>query len=318
MLLAVCQSAARGKFRGDEACHRVVVQGPGALPNQTAGMVSYAPRIGRPWRSYREKTFMKLRGRVVVVTGGAEGIGRGLCEAFADQGAKVVVSDIDEAAARATAARIGGRAEICDVSDETQIDRLVEGVEEKVGPITLFCSNAGIGNLGSPGLATSAGNEVWQRAWTINVMAHVFAARALLPRMIARGEGYFLNTVSAAGLLSRIGDAVYSTTKHAAVGFAENLAITHREEGIRVSILCPMAVQSAMLNNSEGAAEAIDGVLQPRAVGDMVVEALEKEIFCILPHPTVGDYYRHKAENYDRWIGGMAKLRRQLGNARSI
>ncbi|MBX3575168.1 MAG: SDR family oxidoreductase [Mesorhizobium sp.] len=261
---------------------------------------------------------MKLTERVVVVTGAGDGIGMGLCEAFVDQGATVVVSDVDADAAARTAHRLNATSMQCDVSDERQLQELIDRTEREIGPIGLFCSNAGIGNLGDPALATSAPNATWQRAWEINVMAHVYAARALLPRMIERGQGYFLHTISAAGLLSRIGDAVYSTTKHAAVGFAENLAITHRHQGIRVSILCPMAVQSAMLVASTGGGtEAVDGVLTPREVGDIVVDALDKETFCILPHPSVGEYALRKIENYDRWIAGMDKLRRQMGVGRA-
>jgi short-subunit dehydrogenase len=156
--------------------------------------------------------------------------------------------------------------------------------------------------------AASTGDEGWALGWGVNVMAHVYAARAALPGMIARGEGYFLNTVSAAGLLSQIGSAVYSTTKHAAVGFAESLAITHRNQGIRVSILCPQAVDTPMLGGARGS-QNIDGVLTPEQVADSVVQGMGNESFVILPHEKVLTYMRGKTFDYDRWIGGMARLR---------
>ena len=257
---------------------------------------------------------MKVDGKIVVVTGGAEGIGRALCEQFHQAGAgKIVVADRNLPGAEATARAVGGIAMACDVGTETDVIRLIAETEAKAGPIALFCSNAGIGSFrDDPMNAASSPNDVWQRAFEVNVMAHVYAARALLPLMIARGGGYFLNTVSAAGLLNQIGSAVYATTKHAAVGFAENLALTHRDQGIRVSILCPQGVDTALLRASGHGPQHLDGVLTPAACAEAALAGIEAETFVILPHPQVADYMRRKTENYDRWIAGMAKLQRGL------
>ena len=225
----------------------------------------------------------------------------------------VVAADLDVAEAQAVAQAVGGLAVGCDVACEGDIVRLVEDTERRFGPIDLFCSNAGIAVVDSdPGNIANTPDDVWQRSWSVNVMAHIYAARILLPRMIARGGGYFLHTISAAGLLSQIGSAIYSTTKHAAVGFAENLAIMHRRDGIRVSILCPQGVDTAMLRGMPPGPQSLDGVLTPQAVADCVVSGLEQEQFLILPHPQVASYLRRKTENYDRFIGGMAKLKASL------
>jgi NAD(P)-dependent dehydrogenase (short-subunit alcohol dehydrogenase family) len=259
---------------------------------------------------------VKVRDQVVVVTGGADGIGRALCERFHKEGTKrVVVADIDGARAEAVAHAIGGAAFRCDVAREPDIVRVVEETEKNIGPIALFCSNAGIvDRSASPDDATSTTNENWERSWQVNVMAHIYAARALLPRMIERKAGYFLNTVSAAGLLSQIGSAVYATTKHAAVGFAEVLAITHRDQGIRVSILCPQGVDTKLLRDGARGPQHLDGVLTPEQVADETIKGLERESFLILPHPQVAAYIKNKAENYDRWLGGMVKLRRSIAS----
>jgi NAD(P)-dependent dehydrogenase (short-subunit alcohol dehydrogenase family) len=261
-----------------------------------------------------------IAGKVVVVTGGADGIGRALCERFAKDGAKtVIVVDRNGAGAAEVAQRIGGRSARCDVGHEDDIVELVRSTENEVGPIELFCSNAGIGDFGgNPNDVTSSPNEAWARGWAVNVMAHVYAARALLPRMTARGGGYFLNTVSAAGLLNQIGSAVYGVTKHAAVGFAESLAITHADRGIRVSILCPQAVDTAMLRAGGPGAQHVDGVLTPKEVADTVVRGLADERFLILPHPQVAEYVRRKGSDYDRWIKGMIRFRSRLSLGASV
>ncbi len=260
---------------------------------------------------------MDVGGRVVVVTGGAHGIGRALAERFHREGAKVVVvADLDLDAAQAVAAGIGGAAIRCDVGEERDIWALVNETEKRFGAIGLFCSNAGIAQFdplpAQAAGAASAPNDAWQRSFQVNVMAHVYAARVLVPLFANRGGGYFLQTVSAAGLLSQIGGAVYATTKHAAIGFAENLAIMHKAQGIKVSVLCPQGVDTPMLRSLPPGSQNVDGVLTAEAVAECVVQGLAKESFLILPHPQVLDYMRKKSEDYDRWIGGMAKLKRNL------
>src|SRR5712671_3348600 len=248
---------------------------------------------------------MQVTGKVVVVTGGANGIGRALCEALHRAGAaKVVVVDLDLTGAEAVAASIDGAAFECDVGREKDIRHVIEETERQFGPIALFCSNAG-----------GTSDEPWARSWAIHVMAHVYAARHLIPRMKARGEGYFLNTISAAGLLSQVGSPAYSTTKHAAVGFAENLAISHKADGIKVSILCPQGVDTNMLRSIPKGPQSGDGDLTPEQVANDALAGIEQETFVILPHPQVLGYMRKKTENYDRWISGMAKIQARMREA---
>ncbi|HEY4180318.1 MAG TPA: SDR family NAD(P)-dependent oxidoreductase [Kofleriaceae bacterium] len=252
---------------------------------------------------------MDVRDKVCVVTGGASGIGRALVDRFVREGARHVLL-VDRASAPSTD-RITARQ--VDVTDEAALAALVSETESTLGPIDLFCSNAGILTV-DPDFENVASlpTSEWNRAWTVNVMAHVFAARAVLPSMIARKAGYFLHTVSAAGLLSQIGAAAYSTTKHAAIGFAESLAITHRDHGIRVSVVCPQAVATPMIDDVPKNGADVDGILSADAVVDAVIQGLAVETFLILPHPRVADYAAHKSANYDRWIGGMAKARRGM------
>ncbi len=258
---------------------------------------------------------MKVAGKIVVVTGGGNGIGQALCEIFHREGAaKVVVADLDGDRARAVSASVNGAAFGCDVAKEKDILHIIDETEKQFGPIELFCSNAGIGGGFDP-LSENAGgtsDEPWARSWAIHVMAHVYAARHLVPRMKARGGGYFLNTISAAGLLSQVGSAAYSTTKHAAVGFSENLAISHKAQNIRVSILCPQGVETNMLRGLPKGPQSRDGNLSPEEVAESALRGIEREEFLILPHPQVIDYMRRKTENYDRWIGGMAKIQAGL------
>lgn len=256
---------------------------------------------------------MELKDRIVVVTGAASGIGAGLARKFKEEGARAVVcADLNLAGAEAVADEIGGDAVQVNVAREDDIRALVEKVEAEIGPIDLFCSNAGILMAGG----AEVPNEDWQRIWDINVMAHVWAARHVVPRMIARGGGYLLNTASAAGLLNQVGSAPYGVTKHAAVGLAEWLALTHGDDGIRVSVLCPQAVRSEMTRGHEDGVASQDGMLEPEAVAQACVEAIRAETFLVLPHAEVLDYMRNKAQNYDRWIGGMKKLNRRFGQLR--
>jgi NAD(P)-dependent dehydrogenase (short-subunit alcohol dehydrogenase family) len=258
---------------------------------------------------------MQVAGKVVVVTGGANGIGRALCEAFHRAGAaKVVVADLDLAGAEAVAASVDGAAFRCDVGLEKDIRHVIDETEQRFGPIALFCSNAGIGGGFDP-LSENAGgasDEPFTKSWAIHVMAHIYAARHLIPRMKTRGGGYFLNTISAAGLLSQVGSPAYSTTKHAAVGFAENLAISHRADGIKVSILCPQGVDTDMLRSIPKGPQSGDGDLTPEQVAKDALAGIEQETFLILPHPQVLGYMRKKTENYDRWIAGMAKIQAKM------
>ncbi|HEX4197729.1 MAG TPA: SDR family oxidoreductase [Caulobacteraceae bacterium] len=251
---------------------------------------------------------MLVKDRIVVVTGAASGIGRALAQRFAKEGARLVVcSDLNGEGARAVAAEVGGVAFQTNVAHEADIQSLIETVERDHGPIDLFCSNAGIGIGGG----AEAPNEGWQRIWDINVMAHVWAARHLIPRMIERGGGYLLNTASAAGLLSQIGSAPYAVTKHAAVGLAEWLAITHGDQGIKVSVLAPQAVRTAMTAGNPDGVASVDGMIEPEAVAEACVRAIEAEDFLVLPHPEVLEYMRRKTADYNRWIGGMRKLNRR-------
>ena len=254
---------------------------------------------------------MRVEGKHVVVTGGASGIGAALARRFGDEGARaIVVADVQDTALAAVASDVRGLAVHCDVTKEAEIVALIDEAEAQFGPIDLFCSNAGIVVPGGP----DASDAVWERSIGVNVLAHIYAARALVPRMIDRGEGYLLQTASAAGLLTQIGSAPYSVTKHAALAFAEWLAITYGEQGIRVSVLAPQAVRTAMTAGVEnGGVAGVDGMLEPEAVADAVVAGLAAEAFLILPHPEVLEYFRRKASDYQRWIRGMQRLQARFG-----
>jgi NAD(P)-dependent dehydrogenase (short-subunit alcohol dehydrogenase family) len=256
---------------------------------------------------------MNVQGKIVVITGGASGIGKAMAERFHAEGAAgIVTADLNGEGAKATAASVGGLGVACDVSKEEDIAALVKAAIDKYGRIDLFCSNAGIATRDADmENAASSSNDLWQRDWGVNVMAHVFAARHALPHMIDNGGGWFMNTVSAAGLLSQIGSAIYSTTKHAAVGFAESLAITHRNQNIGVSILCPQAVDTPMLGGARGS-QSVDGVMSPEDVAGAVVAGLDAETFLILPHPQVVEYMQRKTGDYDRWLRGMVRLRQSV------
>ena len=252
---------------------------------------------------------MQIKDKVVVVTGAASGIGKSLCERFAKEGAKaVVVTDINSEGVDATVRDINEKTKVlgitCDVADENEVEELVKKSLSAFGHIDLFCSNAGIFTPGGEDLST----DKWQTIWDINVMSHVFAARAVLPGMLERGEGYLLNTSSAAGLLNQVGSAPYAATKHAAIGFAEWLSITYGNRGIKVSALCPQAVRTAMTAGGDGGVAGLDGMLEPDQLADTVIETLAEERFLVLPHPEVLTYMRRKTDDYDRWLGGMRRL----------
>jgi len=256
---------------------------------------------------------MQVKDKVVVVTGGASGIGKSLCERFAKEGARaVVVSDINQDGIDATVADISASTQALgiktDVGNEDEVNSLVAETLKQFEQIDLFCSNAGIFTAGGENVST----EDWQTIWDINVMSHVFASRAVLPGMLARGEGYLLNTSSAAGLLSQVGSAPYSVTKHAAIGFAEWLSITYGSRGIKVSVLCPQAVRTAMTAGGDGGVAGLDGMLEPEQLADTVITTLNDERFLVLPHPEVLTYMRRKTEDYDRWLGGMRRLQSQF------
>jgi NAD(P)-dependent dehydrogenase (short-subunit alcohol dehydrogenase family) len=260
---------------------------------------------------------VELSDRVAVVTGGASGIGRALAQRFVAEGARgVAIADLDGAGAEALAAELGERAlgAACDVSDEGQLDELISRAEDAFGDVDLFCANAGIAS----GQGVDAPDEVWERMLAVNLHAHVLAARRLLPGWLERGEGYFLTTASAAGLVTQIGDAPYAVTKHAAVAFAEWLAVTYGGRGVRVSCLCPMGVDTPLVRAGLDAGgeqglgarvvAAAGALLAPEQVASDVVDALREERFLILPHPEVLEYLRRKSADYDRWIAGMQRL----------
>jgi NAD(P)-dependent dehydrogenase (short-subunit alcohol dehydrogenase family) len=251
---------------------------------------------------------VRLADRVIVVTGGGAGIGRAMCRRFAaEQPARIVVADLDGEAARRVAAEIRGDAFEIDVAREADVVRLVRETLAGHGRIDLFCSNAGVAVHGGE----DTPDEQWQRSWSVNVMAHVYAARAVLPSMLARGEGYLLQTISAAGLLTHTHSATYTATKHAALAFAEWLSIAYGDRGIRVSALCPLGVKTEMLKRAEAEMGRflIDGALEPEHVADDVVEALADERFLVLPHPEVAEFSRRRAADRDRWLRGMRRAK---------
>jgi NAD(P)-dependent dehydrogenase (short-subunit alcohol dehydrogenase family) len=267
---------------------------------------------------------MEVKDRVVVVTGGASGIGRAMAERFAAEGARgVIVADVDAAGAVQVAAGIGKTALgiHCDVTDDAAVGDVLEEAENAFGPVEIFCANAGIGI----GAALDADDEVWSKVMDVNVRSHVLAARRLVPAWLERGEGYFVSTASAAGLLSQIGDVTYAVSKHAAVAFAEWLAITYGARGVRVSCLCPMGVDTPLLragletDSDEGLGARIvaaaGSLLAPEQVAGDVVEAMREERFLILPHPEVGEFFRRRGADHDRWLKGMQRLQERVSEA---
>jgi len=264
--------------------------------------------------------------RTAVVTGGGHGIGRALCRRLQRDGATVVVVDLDSDAAGAVALETGGVARVVDVADEAAVLALIDEVERDIAPIDLFVSNAGVAyGDGSSGAISAEGGlnpvaDRWEACWSINLMAHVYAARALVPRMLERGGGSLVNIASAAGLLSQIGDAAYSATKHAAVAFAESLAIDYGDRGINVSVACPQAVATRMIgieddsDSTEGGfgGNDVDGIMSAEEVADIIIDESRRGSFMILTHPQVATYFQRKANDHDRWIGGMQRFREKL------
>lgn len=251
---------------------------------------------------------MELQGKAVVITGGSGGIGKAMAKAFLAEGARgVMLADLNADAVDATASELGCDGMVCDVTSESDIQALTAAAITKFGGVDLFCSNAGAGGTG---LLTDAPNDVWQKQWELHVMSHLYAARAVLPSMIERGNGYLLNTASAAGLLAAIGSGPYTVTKAAAVKLAEFLAITHADDGIKVSVLCPQGVNTAMAPKRLGDGQT-DGIIEADDLARVVVETLREERFHVLPHPEVEDYVRRKGDDIDRWLHGMQRLRRR-------
>ena len=253
---------------------------------------------------------MRLQGRTVVVTGAAGGIGRALALRCAAEGARVAVADVQEEALERVGGELGaaGLALPADVTDSAAVSALIDRVEAELGPVEVFFANAGVA-IGEDPVDTP--DDVWDRAFAVNVRAHVLAARRLLPGWLERGEGYFVATASAAGLLTQIGSAPYAVTKHAAVAFAEWLSVTYGDRGLRVSCLCPMGVRTAMLAGEELSHRVVRGageVLEPQAVADAVVAAIDREQFLILPHPEVLTFFQRKGMDYERWLAGMRRL----------
>jgi NAD(P)-dependent dehydrogenase (short-subunit alcohol dehydrogenase family) len=247
---------------------------------------------------------MELTGKVAVITGAASGIGRAAALRFAAEGAAgLVLADLNMAALKPVAEEVKGLAVACDVSREPDIQRLVREAEERHGRVDVYFSNAGIIRRGG----LEAGDADWDRNWRIHVMAHVWAARAVVEKMMGRGGGYFLVTASAAGLLNIVESATYGVTKHGAVAFAEWLAIAYGRRGLRVSCLCPQAVVTGMYKG-EGGSAGVDGALSAEQVAGEIVKVMGEERFLVLPHPTVLDYMRNKTADYDRWIGGMQNI----------
>lgn len=268
---------------------------------------------------------MDVQDRIVIVTGGGGGIGGALARRFHAAGARaVVVADITRAevvADELNDTRAGtALAVTCDVSNDRDVGALIETTDRRFGGVDIFCANAGIGVGGGP----ETPDDDWDRIWRVNVMAHVFAARHLLPLWLAKGEGYFVATASAAGLLTQIGSAPYAVTKHATVAFAEWLSVTYGDQGVRVSCLCPQGVNTAMLNTSPPGSPAAVGadtvrlagvVLEPDVVAQSVLDAVRDERFLILPHPEVLTYWQRKTTDYDRWLAGMRRFQtRVLGS----
>lgn len=248
--------------------------------------------------------------KTVIITGGASGIGEAMANCFSRRGAHVVIGDLNADDGARVADECGGAFGVCDVTRESDIAALIELAEKRFGPVDIFCSNAGFA-VGQPDTAASASDAVWQANWDVHVMAHVRAARLLLPKMIARGSGYLVNVASAAGELNQVGDAAYSATKHAAVSFAESLNITHKDDGINASVVCPQYVATPLLDMDKDTPTS-DSLISADTVANCVADGLERGTFLILPHPTVHEYAKMRAADREKWLGGMRALRRKF------
>ena len=252
-------------------------------------------------------------GQSIAITGAAGGIGRAMAEQFIASGAKVAISDINEELVEKTAAEIGATAFVCDVSDEKAITAFIEGAEAVNGPVDVFVSNAGVGFSDEPGRHAAGGsNESWETSWQINVMSSVYASRALIPGWKKRGQGRFVIVASAAGLLAQVYSGSYTTTKHAAVGFAEYMAIMHKDDGIKVHCVCPQYVKTNMTKGMPDVKEGPNRLLEASDVADSLFAAMKANEFLVLPHLVIKDYFQAKAANYDQYIGGMAHKKRTM------
>jgi len=254
---------------------------------------------------------MDLKGRVAIITGAASGIGAACARGFAGRGARVVVADTNEAGAAAVAEEVQGLAIACDVSDEAAVNDLVAQTQRELGPVDVFFSNAAVATGGDP-LNTAV--DVWNTQWQINVMAHVFAVRAVLPAMLERGEGYLLHTASMAGILTSHGNATYATTKHAVVGLAEWLSITYHDKGVRVSLLAPLGVRTPMLGDTDSAfAQSAAGpIKEPEEVAQQVLDAIAEERFLILTDPIAQTWMERKTNDPERWLNGMRRMQAKM------
>ena len=275
----------------------------------------HAIMVGDVYNSHAERRrlgkIVRVEGKVVVVTGAARGIGRALAERFIREGAAVVVaSDIDRESLAASCADIRATPHVADVTSESQVNELIDWTEARHGPVDLFCSNAGISHPGGPEVA----NTEFEHVFDVNYRSHLYAARNLVPKMTQRGEGYLLNTASAAGVLTQIGSLAYAVTKHAAVALAEWLSVSYGDQGLKVSVLCPQGVRTRLLLGEQGERDNFltPGAIEPSQVADTVIKGLAEERFLILPHPEVAEYMRRKASDYDRWLRGMRRLQARV------
>ncbi|MCU1683608.1 MAG: short-chain dehydrogenase/reductase [Amycolatopsis sp.] len=253
----------------------------------------------------------RLAGAGVVVTGGGGGIGAALARRFTAEGARVVVADLNADAVNAVAEEIKGTAVVGDAASETGVESLIAQAREALGDIDVFCANAGVAGFG---IGRESTEDDWSLAWEVNVMAHVRAAKQLLPAWLERGSGHFIATVSAAGLLTSLGSAPYSVTKHGALAHAEWLAATYRHRGLTVQAVCPQGVRTQMLTDAGKAGDLLMGesAIQPEQVSDALMTAIKENRFLVLPHPEVAGYYAARATDTDRWLGGMNKLQRKI------